>query len=930
MMISTLNLSKNYGKRPIFQDFSYEFPTTGVVAIVGPSGTGKSTLLNLISGIDFDYTGNITVDGKNLKKLSESELANFRLEKIGYVFQNFNLMNLDTVFNNVFLPIDTISGAKNVIKKQRVHDALKLVGLNHLSNKRINKLSGGEKQRTAIARSIINDPSIILCDEPTGALDEKNSEEVFNLLATIGKTKLVIVATHDLDGIKKIANKILEIKDEKFVEIENTPNEIDEAPLLIGIGQKKQKQNVSIKFKLRHAWQKMKAKKFRSLILNVMLSLSLTGVGLSLIISESVSTKVNDAFKAILNGNQIVMSLKNENQNSFTNYYNTNFKKVYEIADKYDYLLDGIGVNYLVNFEDFFKDGNEFFVSSTNKKIYLDSISARNINEFKWFDGNSESIMYPFSAEFLDDDQIVLGLSEADMINLCFQLQIQRNFTSLGHYIYEKGLMVTLKVKNNFWEYEDEQLFNVVAVCQSNFSSIYHSNLLWNEQVFEEMMRLPSDDDTEHYYPWEMEKIYYLKTKNDPSQFLDASLYDDSLDNFVFERTNFNYNPSLCKYGSVCDEKRVYIYSVDKNCVSPKIINDFKNKIDLNSYHFITDYGYASYASNLFSGFSKNVFVSENEDFVDMAIDADTQLNNETNLAIDLPPGVVQGNFLNSLADGLRFSSNYGKLLYGRKPVNLNEIVISKGLAETLDSETLCLGKYLSFAGEISEYYDENGNILKEYNKAKILVVGITDETKNYVYHNPNWSISFFRDKLGVSNFFLIPKAVVFEFENEGLANEALKVFEESTFDYKFVNPMDELNSNVNSTLDYANTILLAFSVLSTVISVLLLGTVLMLDIIESKGEVQMFKYLGIKSKDINSCFVFQGLLQGLVAFFFSAFELIAVDFIISYFLGDYLNIGFKFNFNPKPTLIIFLMGTLIPIIISKTMLFFMNKSKKR
>lgn len=924
-MIKLQNLSKNYGKRRIFSSFSYNFPKTGIVAIVGESGTGKSTLLNIIAGLDFDYGGKAFILGKDLSKFNSDDLCDYRLKNIGYIFQSFNLLNLDTVENNILMPLDALSSVNKKVKKRRVEDTLNLVNLSKHKKHHINKLSGGEKQRVAIARAIVNNPKIILCDEPTGALDEKNGCEVFELLNKISSNSLVVVATHDLESISKIANVILEIKDE-HINIKNLNNESPvEKPLLIGIGKERKKPKISLRFKLAHSFNKIRAKKYRSVIVNLMLSLSMTGVGLSIIITDSVSTKVNDAFKTIMNGNQIVLSMKNENENTFTSSYAAPFEKVLEIYNKYQYQIDGIGVNYLVNYEDFFKNRNEFKVETDTKTIPLKSYSARNINDFRWLEDDGD-FYYPYSVEELDDDQVVLGLTYEDMVNLCFQLQIQRNFTSLGHYIYEHGLTMIFTVQNKFWQYDDEQIFEVVAVKETNLPYFYHTNQLWNEMVFEEMMRLPSDDDETHEFPWEMYRIYYLKTHENSTIFLNESYCDEELYDFVFERANFNYNPSLCKANSVCNENRVYVYYADKYAINPGIL---KKLPSLNNYYYTSDFGYASYASNLLSGFSKNVFVSLDKEKILDAIDAETQLNNEANLQIDLPKGIIHGNYLNALGNGLRFSSKIDQLEYGRMPQNLNEIVISKGLGKELDENTYGLGKYLEIAGEIEEYQDKNGKLVKEYNTAQAVIVGVTSEEKNYIYHKPVWTVSFFRDKLGVSSFYLMPRSIVFEFNSDEEANLAYELIRNKVNGYKVINPLDELKVNIDSTLEYANTILISFSVLATIISILLLGTVLMLNITESKNEIELFNYLGIKRADINSTFTNQAIVQGLISFIVSSFELIVVDIVISYILGDYLNIGFKFSLNGKPILIVLLMAIVLPFIISKVMLMYLTRRRK-
>ena len=924
-MININKITKTYGKRTLFQDFSYSFPNTGMYAILGDSGSGKSTILNLISGIDLDYKGSIDIDGVNLKNLSKSQILDFRLKKIGYVFQNFNLLNLETALNNVLLPVDTICSEKKRLKKQRALDALNLVGLGAKKNSQINKLSGGEKQRVAIARSIINKPKVILCDEPTGALDEKNSALIFNLLKQISLTTLVIIATHDAQEIVKYADKILYLKDEKF-SFEILNNECKKKEILL-LDFKKQKitPKVTNSFKISYAFQKIKAKKWRSLIVNFLLSLSLTGVGLSLILSQSVSQKVEDAFTTMLNGNQIIINRRNELENSFTNVYSSPYKNVDEINNKYKYLTDGIGVNYLVNFENFFKDENDFYVQGKSKLIPINSLSTRNINDFSWIESGDSKICYPISYETLDDDQVILGISYEDMVSICFQLQIQRNYTSLGHYIYENGLNLCLKVRNNSWQYDDQQILSVVAITESKNTVFYHTNILWNEVFFEDMMRLPSDDDEDHEFPWEMYKIYYLKTKEDASLFLNESFYDSELYDFVFERANSDYNPVLCKPGEVCDEKRVYIYVADKYAIDPEIIKKVANN---NSYYFTSDFGYASYASNLFSGFSKNVFVSLNHDKICNAIDADTQLNDEANIQIDLPKGVVQGNFLNAMSGGLKFSTKTGELLYGRLPQNINEIVVSKGLGKQLDEKTYGLGKYMEIAGEIEEYRDKSGRLIKEYNTAKTIIVGVTDDEKNYVYQNPDWTISFFRDKLGVSNFYLMPRSIVFEFDSEKEAEESYVQMQSVINEYKISNPLDDLKVNIDSTLEYANTILISFSVLATLISVLLLGTVMMLNIIESKEEVNLLNCLGFKKKDINSVFTNQAIVQGLISFVISAVELVVVDIVLSYILGDYLNVGFQFNLNLKPILLVFGIAIILPFFISKIMLLYLTRRK--
>ena len=176
MMIEIKNFSKRFGDRIIYDNISLSLPQNGVVAIVGESGSGKTTLLNAIAGLDFDYDGEILIDSTNLKSLSQNDICDYRIHNIGYVFQNFNLLNLDNVKNNILLPFESISNSSKKVKERKVDELVNLLGISKLTKEPINKLSGGEKQRVAIARAMINSPKVILCDEPTGALDESNSD----------------------------------------------------------------------------------------------------------------------------------------------------------------------------------------------------------------------------------------------------------------------------------------------------------------------------------------------------------------------------------------------------------------------------------------------------------------------------------------------------------------------------------------------------------------------------------------------------------------------------------------------------------------------------------------------------------------------------------------------------------------------------------
>jgi putative ABC transport system ATP-binding protein len=183
------------------QNVTLEIPEGRFVALMGPSGSGKSTLLNLLAGLDRPNEGNVTVAGLRLGELSEDELAKFRSQHVGFVFQFFNLIPVLSARANVELPL-LLTALKKDERRERAETALRIVGLGDRGDHMPNQLSGGEQQRVAIARAIVTDPEIVVADEPTGDLDAKNALEVLSLLRALrvefGKT--VVMVTHDPRG----------------------------------------------------------------------------------------------------------------------------------------------------------------------------------------------------------------------------------------------------------------------------------------------------------------------------------------------------------------------------------------------------------------------------------------------------------------------------------------------------------------------------------------------------------------------------------------------------------------------------------------------------------------------------------------------------------------------------------------------------------
>lgn len=218
-ILQTIDLKKYYGVQPnvtrALDGVNFSVENGEFVAIVGTSGSGKSTLLNMIGGLDTPTSGSVIVGRDNLSKLNDDQLTIFRRQRIGFIFQNYNLVPILSVYENIVLPVD-LNGDR--VDRAFLGNILDMLNLKGLEKKMPNQLSGGQQQRVAIARALITKPAIILADEPTGNLDSKSSTDVLKLikLTSMELGQTVVMITHNND-IAKLADRIVRIEDGKIV-----------------------------------------------------------------------------------------------------------------------------------------------------------------------------------------------------------------------------------------------------------------------------------------------------------------------------------------------------------------------------------------------------------------------------------------------------------------------------------------------------------------------------------------------------------------------------------------------------------------------------------------------------------------------------------------------------------------------------------------
>lgn len=307
---------------PALKGVSMAFRHNEFVSILGPSGCGKTTMLNIIGGLDQYTSGDLIIKGQSTKKFKGGDWDTYRNHSIGFVFQSYNLIPHLSVLGNVELAL-TLAGISSKERKQRAMAVLERVGLKNECKKRPNQLSGGQMQRVAIARALVNNPEILLADEPTGALDSKTSVQIMELIKEISKERLVIMVTHNTELAEKYSSRIIKLLDGKVVDDSNPPSENDDAleRIIETLPQnaqnlqkndkkafKKKKSSMSVFTAFMLSLKNLITKKGRTILTSVAGSIGIIGVALVLAISNGFTNYINKMQTDTLGGYPIAVS----------------------------------------------------------------------------------------------------------------------------------------------------------------------------------------------------------------------------------------------------------------------------------------------------------------------------------------------------------------------------------------------------------------------------------------------------------------------------------------------------------------------------------------------------------------------------------------------------------------------------------------------
>ena len=430
----------NSFKQQALDEVSINFRQNEFVSILGPSGSGKTTLLNIIGGLD-DYTnGDLIINGISTKKYTNRNWDTYRNHRIGFVFQNYNLIPHQTILSNVELAL-TLSGVSKNESRKRAKEALNKVGLSDHINKKPNQLSGGQMQRVAIARALVNNPDILLADEPTGALDSKTSEQIMDLLKEVAKDRLVIMVTHNAELANQYSTRIIELKDGKVTSDSDPYTKVDKEKE----DDKKKKTSMSFLTALSLSLNNLMTKKGRTILTAFAGSIGIIGIALILSLSSGVQNYINRVQEEALTSYPLMIESNSIDITSFLEEQRNNF------------------INAEENQDDNKVYSNDIIIDTLS--VMSNQINNNNLEAFKNYLENEGSHINDYTTAISYQYNLNLQLYKPDTENGIVQVNPNTILESIGYFDETAASIMMSDVFSELLENDEmnEQMYQVVS-----------------------------------------------------------------------------------------------------------------------------------------------------------------------------------------------------------------------------------------------------------------------------------------------------------------------------------------------------------------------------------------------------------------------------------------------------------------------------------
>ena len=829
--------SKNYQTVKALNGIDLSFRQSEFVSILGPSGCGKTTMLNIIGGLDKYTSGDLVIKGKSTKEFKDKDWDNYRNHSVGFVFQSYNLIHHQTILHNVELAL-TLSGVKRKERTARALEALDKVGLKDRANNLPNQLSGGQMQRVAIARAIVNDPDIILADEPTGALDSKTSVQIMEILKELSKTRLVIMVTHNPELAEEYSNRIVKLKDGNLLSDSSPYNPKDEQPVQntnttdektdeitpenetqSKLAQKNSKQNnaeqevstevikkpkkrMSFFTALSLSFKNLLTKKARTILVSFAGSIGIIGIALILAVSSGFSGYINKLQEDTLSSYPIVI------EEQSVNYMNIMTSMFTGSNDKNNG-EDGVYANdTLSSLLDTFANGME-----TNDMKSFNTYLQQNYSKIEPY---VNAIKYTYNLDlhiYKDNDSAFkqsLSPSNSSLYNLIinYSLVYLQQQTNLQIEKLDTGIKLTKLENSNLTFFETYGQYSAtVARIRDDLNDASKGYSTLNESDIVEIIKILFKMDISAY------------------KSMDIGVFNEMIDNESFVKSQYKL------LNGNWNNNQVYIdQTTGKPCADTLLVLNENNELDdylLYALGFIDDTEMDKLFNAMLEDKDYDIKVDYNQivgtEFK-LYLKSDTYYNNGTNES----PNYIQND---TKTPSNEFKDNYITLRISGI-VKLNDETkggaLDEGLVYPKALTDYCINKFNSSA----PVANQNLASIDKSNPKKIAIYANSFEMKEII-----------------ENFISDYNSTV---------DEDKKI--------TYTDYMGLMMSMVGSIVDTVSYVLIAFVSVSLIVSSIMIGIITYISVLERTKEIGVLRSVGASKRDIKRVFTAESLIIGFAA----------------------------------------------------------------
>lgn len=863
-MLQIKNITKTYDTGALQQkaldDVSFNLRDNEFVSVLGHSGSGKTTLLNIIGGLDRYDNGDIIINGISTKNYSDRDWDSYRNHSVGFVFQSYNLIPHQSVLSNVELAL-TISGISSNERKDRAAKALEEVGLKEHLHKRPNQLSGGQMQRVAIARALVNEPDILLADEPTGALDSDTSVQIMELLKKVAKDRLVVMVTHNPELAHNYSNRIIELQDGEIIS-DSHPLDLEDEAAIEAEHKNMGKASMSFLTALSLSFNNLKSKKGRTFLTAFAGSIGIIGIALILSLSTGVNDYIDDIQQDTMTAYPITIEEQSIDLDSLVEIRDENIASYASPEETdLDHDLDSIYSNtttleMLSSTSSTFRENN-----LTSFKKYLDDSS----NEISPYIGKN-GIVYSYDVNFdlftYDEEETFINtdgstFSKEDTQDIP-DFQMESPFMPSESNISElipgvEGNLISPVITDNYevlygeWPKEYNEI--ILTADQNNeidTSVLYELGILPAEEYEDILDQIDKGEDVEV----ESQNVSYEKLADQTFYLLPASDY-------YVEDENGNFE-------SMADDETMVEKLVEEKGIEIKVAGIVKPIEEATTTAISTPVAYTNDLTKYLIDYAKDSeIVQLQEESPDINVlnglhfetDSDEEKIEDAreylaNLTIS-----EKADFVRSMQEDETNSNQMPGTMPGMSEEQL--AASFDGLVETLDSETM-LSIYENSISPGS--YDEN---MKDFG-----VVSLDAPSSISIYADN------FEDKEAIS---------------AGIDDYNASVNEEEKITYADFAGL--IMSSVTEIINVITYVLIAFVSVSLVVSSIMIGIITYISVLERTKEIGILRAIGASKGNISTVFnaetIIIGLFSGLLGVGLTYLSHIPLNNLLENLLGE-------------------------------------------